>query len=102
MRKLPFAAILILPLLAGPGTAGVLDTLQFEGNDTGGIIAWSPQVDLIYHDIASIHCAGYHKVPEITSVHRRYGDYVAFRCHFPPGYDPRKWQLYGPPLQVLN
>jgi hypothetical protein len=102
MRKSPLAAVLMLQLLTTPGAAGVIDTLQFEGNDTGGIIAWSPEVNLIYRDIAAIHCAGYNKVPEITSVHRWYGDYVAFRCHFPRGYDPRKWMLYGPPLRVRD
>lgn len=102
MRKLAFAVVLMLPLTTSPGGAGVLDTLQFEGNDTGGIIAWSPQVDLIYHQIADIHCAGYNKVAQITSAHRWFGDYIAFRCHFPRGYDPRKWMLYGPPMRVLN
>ncbi len=102
MRKHLFAAALMLPLLASPGSAGLLDTMPFEGNTTGGIIAWTPEVDLIYHDIAAIHCAAYNKVHQITSVHRRYGDYVAFRCHFPRGYDPRKWEIYGAPVRALN
>lgn len=84
-----------------PGRGGVgPDPIQ--GNDTGGIIAWRPEIALVYRDIAAEHCARYNKIPEITSVRRRYGDYVGFRCHFPRGYDPRKWQLYGPPLGVLN
>jgi hypothetical protein len=102
MRKLYLAAVLTLPLLANPGQAGVLDTMPFEGNDTGGIIAWSPDIAYTYRDIAAAHCAAYNKVPEITSVHPWYGDYVAFRCHFPRGYDPRKWMIYGPPVSVLN
>jgi hypothetical protein len=102
MRKHVFAAALMLPLLTGPGWAGLLDTLRFEGNSTGGIIAWTPEVDLIYRDIAAIHCANYHKVTQITSVHRWYGDYVSFLCHFPRGYDPRKWMIYGPPVRAYN
>ena len=102
MRKHLFAAALMLPLLTSPGWAGLLDTLRFEGNSTGGIIAWTPEVDLIYHNIAAVHCANYNKVPEITSVHRWYGDYVAFRCHFPRGYDPRKWMIYGPRVRAFN
>lgn len=115
MRKLSIAAMLLLVLtataaLAG-GFAGTADPDNpnggvgpgvFEGNDTGGIIAWSPEVDLIYREVAAAHCAAWNKVAEITSVHRWYGDYVAFRCHFPPGYDPRKWMIYGPPVRVLN
>jgi hypothetical protein len=109
------ALMLALTLTAAPCVAGGFrgDSNQdnpqggvgpgvFEGNDTGGIIAWSPEVDLIYHDIAAAHCACWNKVPEITSVHRWYGDYIGFRCHFPRGYDPRKWEVYGPPLGVMN
>lgn len=94
----PLAALaLAASLSAMPARAGVLDTMPFEGNDTGGIIAWSPYVAHVYRDIAAAHCARYYKAAQITSVHARYGDYVAFRCHFPRGYDPRKWQVYGPP-----
>lgn len=85
----------------GPGRGGIgPDPIQ--GNDTGGIIAWRPEIAHVYREIAAEHCARYDKISEITSVHRRYGDYVGFRCHFPRGYDPRKWMLYGPPLRVLN
>jgi hypothetical protein len=84
-----------------PGRGGVgPDPIQ--GNDTGGIIAWRPEIAHLYREIAAAHCARYNKVPDITSVHRRYGDYVGFRCYFPRGYDPRKWMLEGPPLRVLN
>lgn len=95
-------ALALLLLAPAPAHAGFIDTAPFEGNDTGGIIAWSPAVDRIYRDIAAAHCAKYFKAAQITSVHRWYGDYVAFRCHFPRGYDPRKWQLIRPPLRTLN
>ena len=42
-----------------------------------------------------IHCARYNKIAVISSVHRRYGDYIGFRCYFPRDYDPRKAFLYG-------
>lgn len=71
-----------------------------QGNDTGGIIAWRPDIANCYQQIAATHCARYNKVPQITSVHRRYGDYIGFRCYFPRGYDPRKQTLREPPLQV--
>lgn len=101
MRKGLFAALLMLPFAAAPSTAGILDVPPFKGNDTGGIIAWSPAIEHTYRDIAAAHCATWYKAARITSVHKRYGDYVSFECHFPPGYDPRKWMVYGPPVRVL-
>lgn len=65
------------------------------GNDTGGIIQSTPFIQATYRDIAAAHCARYNKVAQITSVHPWYGDYVGFRCHFPPGYDPVK-AFYAP------
>jgi hypothetical protein len=99
IRRGLLAALLAVPVVAGPAVAGVIDTRPFEGNDTGGIIAWSPAIAYTYRDIAAAHCAQWNKAAQITSVHRRYGDYVAFRCHFPRGYDPRKWMLYGGPVR---
>ena len=61
------------------------------GNDTGGIIPWSPDLRAFgYREAAQKHCDGYHRVARITSVHARYGDYVGFACEFPRGYDPVK------------
>jgi hypothetical protein len=73
------------------------------GNDTGGIIPWSPAVSHIYRDVAASHCAQYNKVAQITSVHPWYGDYVGFTCAFPRGYDPVKaWYApYLPPPRVV-
>jgi hypothetical protein len=60
----------------------------FEGNDTGGIIAWSPETHAARHEIAHAHCARYRKMHSITSVHARYGDYIGFACYWPRGFDP--------------
>ncbi|MBX6426300.1 MAG: hypothetical protein IRZ09_10325 [Variibacter sp.] len=60
----------------------------FEGNDTGGIVAWSPETQEFRHAIAGEHCARYGKLHKITSVHRRYGDYIGFACYWPRGFDP--------------
>jgi hypothetical protein len=70
------------------------------GNDRGGVIPWSPAVAYIYRDVAAEHCARYFKVPEITSVHRWYGDFVGFTCQFPRGYDPVRAQ-YGATVRAL-
>jgi hypothetical protein len=63
---------------AGPGR-GV------TGNDTGGIFPYSPDVEGIYQQIAESHCARWGRLAHITSIHRKYGDYVSFVCIDKPG-----------------
>ncbi len=86
------AASVLLPVtapaldLVGPGVTG---------NDTGGIIPWSPEIAHIYRDIAADYCARWNRIARITSVHRRYGDFVGFVCLYDRYYDPRKaWWLH--------
>ena len=55
-----------------------------KGNDTGGIITWSCENEAAAPAIAAQHCAGWGKYPRITSVHRQYGDYIAFNCLWNP------------------
>ncbi len=55
------------------------------GNDTGGIFPYSPAVEGRYQQIADGHCARYGRLAKVTSVHRIYGDYVAFVCYDRPG-----------------
>jgi hypothetical protein len=62
----------------------------FEGNDTGGIIPWTPETHQAQHDIADEHCGRYRKIHRITSVHARYGDYITFGCYWPRGVDPNR------------
>jgi hypothetical protein len=50
------------------------------GNDTGGIIPWSPLTHQMAPDLAAQHCAQYAKRARITSVHAQYGDYIGFAC----------------------
>jgi hypothetical protein len=84
MRTL-FAAVAAILLLASPARAGWAGLV---GNDTGGIIPWSPGIAPLAMTIAADHCARYHKLARITSVHAQYGDYIGFRCLFPRHYDP--------------
>jgi hypothetical protein len=60
------------------------------GNDTGGIIQWTPDVDLTYREIAAAHCARWNRLAGITSVHRTYGEYIGFQCIYDRRFDPRK------------
>ena len=67
-------------LLASCGAqAGV-----YDGNDTGGIISWSCENEADAQAIAAAHCARWDKYHRITSVHRQYGDYIAFACLWSP------------------
>jgi hypothetical protein len=73
-------------LAAAPASAGWFDIIQ--GNDTGGIVPWSPDLRITLPATAAAHCASYHKVALITSYPRQPGDYAGFICAFPRGYDP--------------
>ena len=56
----------------------------YEGNDTGGIIPWSCENEAMAQQIAAAYCARWDKYHRITSVHRQYGDYIAFNCLWSP------------------
>jgi hypothetical protein len=87
MRSIRYFAALAIVLLSAPAQAGGFRGLI--GNDTGGIIPWSPYTEVYRFAIAADHCARYFKYARITSVHRQYGDYIGFQC------------LFGPPRQVV-
>jgi hypothetical protein len=79
-------------LLGAAAQAGNLRGLV--GNDTGGIIPWSPASERFRVAIASDHCARYGKDARITSVHRQYGDYIGFVCRFGPSRGAVVTRLY--------
>ncbi len=54
------------------------------GNDTGGIIPWSPENQRAAPDWAAEHCARYGKFAQITSNIHQYGYYIAFDCDWRP------------------
>jgi hypothetical protein len=66
----------------------------YRGNDTGGIIPWSCENEAEARAIAGAYCASWNKYARITSVHRAYGDYIAFNCLWRP--DIARYQL--PPV----
>jgi hypothetical protein len=59
-----------------------------RGNDTGGIIPWSPGIDHSARQMAAGHCGSYGKYALITSVHPWYGDYIGFVCRRPVRWGP--------------
>ncbi len=60
-------------MFAGPGP-------WITGNDTGGIIPYSPAIETTYKQMAQDWCARWGRLSHVTSVHRVYGDYVGFVC----------------------
>ena len=60
----------------------------YRGNDTGGIIPWSCENEVDAREIAGAYCARWDKYARITSVHRMYGDYIAFNCLWRPDIAP--------------
>jgi len=62
------------------GVAHAQPYVYVKGNDTGGIIAWSCEAELMAPRIAAEHCAWHRKHHRITSVHRQDGDYISFQC----------------------
>jgi hypothetical protein len=85
MRSVAILAASIV-MLAGGGAAMAGSGLTgapgpgITGNDTGGIIPYSPDIEPIYRHLAADYCAGWGRLSHITSVHRQYGDYIAFVC----------------------
>jgi len=72
-RLLPLAAMMAV-LTVVPTKAEVWSAFGINGNDTGGIIAWSPALRAYgYREAAQHHCGGYHKLARITSVTAGYG-----------------------------
>ena len=55
-----------------------------KGNDTGGIIPWSPENEQNAFQIAESNCKFWNKFPVATSIHRVAGDYIAYRCVWDP------------------
>jgi hypothetical protein len=78
--------LLALILLVAAMSAAQAQVVYVNGNDTGGIIPWSPESELMAVSVAGGHCAGYGKLARITSVYREYGHYIGFSCAFPRGY----------------
>jgi hypothetical protein len=55
-----------------------------KGNDTGGIIPWSPENEARSFEIASRNCAFWNKYPLATSILRTPGSYIVYKCVWDP------------------
>lgn len=81
MKLTALAFLTALPLFCGSALAVPMG--PFEANDTGGIIAYSPDAYRFRHAIAARYCGYYGKSHRITSARRRYGEYIVFACYWP-------------------
>jgi hypothetical protein len=76
--------------LALSACAGIFGS---KGNDTGGIIPWSPDAERMALVTANNNCSMFNKHAVITSVRRVPGDFIAYECRFNPevGRERRWW-----------
>ena len=86
IRKLMFAAAISLTAVPPAGAWNDLFNSVWgsKGNDTGGIIPWTPENERDSFDIAKRQCAWWNKYPVATSISRVPGDYIAYRCQWDP------------------
>jgi hypothetical protein len=83
------ALALLLTCASGAALAGAVflgPGPGLTGNDTGGIIAYTPDLERgVYRKMAANWCARWDRLSHVTSVHRKYGDYIGFVCIDRPG-----------------
>jgi len=89
MKAAFVASVMAASLLAS--TAGAYEYGYVKGNDTGGIIPWSCETEIVAQEMAGNHCGNFGKYARITSVTRQYGDFIAFAC---------LWNPYIAPYQI--
>ncbi|HMJ41314.1 MAG TPA: hypothetical protein VK522_03405 [Pseudolabrys sp.] len=80
-RQAIFLAMLAVTLGSCSGVRGPV------GNDTGGIIPWSPEAERYKLDIAQANCGRYNQYAVIDAVVRGYGNYISYQCQW---YPPRR------------
>lgn len=94
-RHLIPAALTLLAVSAGSALANPFDAIYswpnpfigvygHKGNDTGGIIPWSPENEKAAYEMADANCRWHNKYPVASSIHRAPGDYIAYRCVWDP------------------
>jgi hypothetical protein len=72
-------------LVSGMLATARADTVRpFQGNDTGGIIAYSLAAQTDARQLAVDHCARYDKVVKFLAVDPQYGGYISFACRWVP------------------
>jgi hypothetical protein len=84
-RKTTAIAALCMLLLATAGAAADhMGSHGPKGNDTGGIIPWSPEAERAAFHIAEENCGRFNKFAVLRSVRRVYGDFIVYDCRWDP------------------
>jgi hypothetical protein len=76
------AAFAALALTATGAAADHFGSHGPKGNDTGGIIPWSPENELAAFHIAEDNCARFNKFAVLRSIRRVYGDFIVYDCRW--------------------
>jgi hypothetical protein len=95
MKRLTVLAAACAVTLASCGIYGP------KGNDTGGVIPWSLDNEAMMHMLAGDACGFYGKRAVITTIHRVYGDFIAYACEFGPPRERRAYRA-APSVGVLT
>jgi hypothetical protein len=82
IKTLAAAAVLSLALVPSANAWNDIFNSVFgpKGNDTGGIIPWSPENERDAFQIASDQCGRWNKFAVATSIHRAPGDFIGYKC----------------------
>ena len=91
MKRAALLSVIGVFLLGAPAHAQI-----YHANDTGGIIPWSCENEAMAQQIAGAYCARWDKYHRITSVHRQYGDFIAFNCLWSPTSTPMRCRRWRP------
>ena len=73
-----------------------------KGNDTGGIIPWSPENEKNAFAMAEANCRSHNKYPLATSIHRVPGDYIAYACVWDPPRRVRARRIAEEPAEAIT
>jgi hypothetical protein len=84
MRKLLAAGLVAVSgmVVGAPARADWVSPVQ--GNDTGGIIAYTVAQQSDARQIAVAHCARYGKVAKFLAIDPQPGGYISFSCRWVP------------------
>jgi hypothetical protein len=94
MKRAALLSVIGVLLLLGL-SGGAAQAQIYHANDTGGIIPWSCENEAMAQQIAAAYCARWDKYHRITSVHRQYGDFIAFACLWAPYVNPYAMPAVG-------
>jgi hypothetical protein len=84
MRMIGAASLVAVCGMLACGSVRADTVPPFQGNDTGGIIAYSLTAETDIRTMAINHCASYGKVVKFLAVEPHYGGYISFACRWVP------------------